>query len=258
MKSLESEYSRIFTAFMEGIIRQYKKILIEAATEIQSQKIEIPDDTRINALSMSDIVKRFKAMRELISSGKIYDKVLSTMDRIFYKIDGQVTRGIIGSYLQAEYPVPNMQLKVELQALRDCINLNVKLITSITEKSVDNFEAIIRSVVSGNIGIIEARKQMQEEAGYSKRYAQFVAMDQVAKTYADINQERQQSLGFPGYIWEYTHDSKVDPEHKELGGHYYTWDKPPSYIKDGKTYIGHPGKIRPNCRCIARPAFAPE
>ena len=105
--------------------------------------------------------------------------------------------------------------------------------------------------------------QLHKELGMSTEVAtsraKLIAITEVARSNAAINQARAQSVGSKQYRWHNSGDGAVRPAHKmykgkPLQGRIFSWDNPPT-LDDGTTI--NPGEIF-RCRCFAEPVFDEE
>lgn len=104
----------------------------------------------------------------------------------------------------------------------------------------------------GTTSLREALTQYSEQVANK---AEFYARDLVGDTVSKISASRQQSAGFPGYIWMTSLDSRVRDSHAELHGKYFTWaQQPPGLDKPGAKLPG----VDYNCRCTAYPALGEQ
>jgi SPP1 gp7 family putative phage head morphogenesis protein len=84
--------------------------------------------------------------------------------------------------------------------------------------------------------------QIEDQFGVSRKRATLIAQDQILGANARVTQIRAEALGVKEYVWSTVGDSRVRPEHVDLNGKTFSWNKPPRE--------GHPGTpIR--CRCRA-------
>ena len=76
----------------------------------------------------------------------------------------------------------------------------------------------------------------------SRRHANFIAKDQLAKLSNFVSSAHAISIGSDSYIWKTMCDSRVRPEHAHRQGKKFKFSKPP--------FGGEPGNA-PGCRCSA-------
>ena len=92
--------------------------------------------------------------------------------------------------------------------------------------------------------------------GIDERYAQFLAVDQVAKLNCDIAKQQQTSIGVKRYKWSTSKDARVRKSHRVLHGKIFEWDNPP-IVDEKRGRKCHPGQDY-RCRCVAIPVFDKE
>lgn len=90
-------------------------------------------------------------------------------------------------------------------------------------------------------------KEIREAVDMSRRRAIIIARDQATKLAAELDQARQEELGFEEYEWQKSGKVHYREEHAARDGKLYRWDKPP--------YDGHPGWAI-NCGCKAKAHMA--
>jgi SPP1 gp7 family putative phage head morphogenesis protein len=122
------------------------------------------------------------------------------------------------------------------------VRQNVALVKSIGTQYHGQLETIIRNGVFNGSSVKQVSDQIQKQFGVTKNRATLIATDQILSANARVTQIRAESIGVEQYEWATVGDSRVRPDHVELNGKVFSWDKPPS--------VGHPGSpIR--CRCRA-------
>jgi len=125
---------------------------------------------------------------------------------------------------------------------RAWVKQNVGLVTSIGTQYHGQLETIIRQGVLNGSSVKQVSDQIQKQFGVTKNRATLIAQDQILGANARLTQIRAESIGVEKYQWATVGDSRVRPDHVDLNGKLFSWDKPPS--------VGHPGTpIR--CRCRA-------
>jgi len=125
---------------------------------------------------------------------------------------------------------------------RAWVKQNVSLVKSIGSQYHGQLETIIRQGVLNGSSVKQVSDQIQKQFGVTKNRSTLIAQDQILGANARLTQIRAESIGVEKYEWATVGDSRVRPEHVELNGKLFSWDKPPS--------VGHPGTpIR--CRCRA-------
>lgn len=149
---------------------------------------------------------------------------------------------------------------IGLALLAEFRKRNVALITSVRE---EHLAAVERALANANIGTLSAKDlaaRLQETLEVSQSKAEFWAIDQTLKLNADINEERQTTLGIESYVWSTSQDARVrsfasgDAEdHTLLEGQTFQWSDPPE-MPGLPGERAHPGQ-RYRCRCVAIPVL---
>jgi len=122
------------------------------------------------------------------------------------------------------------------------VRQNVDLVKSIGTRYHDQLTTIVQNGVFNGSSVKQLSDEIQKQFGLNKHRATLIAQDQILSANARVTQIRAESMGINEYVWETVGDSRVRPEHVDLNGNTFRWDKPPSE--------GHPGTpIR--CRCRA-------
>jgi len=256
---LESQYTQqieiLFTLINKEFIAELKK-----AMETEGIDAEIIRAVKLNAFS--DVYKKFKKISDKFKDLSYYrfKTTIMKMAILFENADKRVKKMIVKTFNEARREIPVLKLKEPSQALRGSIQRNIELIHNITKEHVDNLQtAVLHSMRRGfDPKVIQEEVLKQADKGLS--YAKFVSRDQLAKAHADINEERQRSVGIPGYIWIDTNDGKTRKSHKAHHMKFYRWDDPPviNFALDGDMKRAperlHPGEDY-QCRCNAQPAF---
>lgn len=254
---LETQYSEMFGDFMDAFNKEWMKLLRQIVAENDTV-----NNSRRNAFDMADFTKKVKDIKKKLPFSKIFRNIFTAMESVFNRVDTNVTKSIKQEFDKNEFKMPEMFLKTKPAALKESIETNIALIGGIVDKQSDLLEETVKQAVLGgsNFTLVqdEVFKQVKDQADKGKDYAVFVARDQVAKAYADINEERQKTAGFPGFIWICVNQpptpqrrkGEVRPTHWELRNKYYAWNALPvingKSVKPGSDY---------QCRCRAKGSF---
>ena len=135
-------------------------------------------------------------------------------------------------------------------AMRDAVDANVELITSIPEQYFDKLgEAISESWTAGDRHE-DLAEDIEHIGDVTESRAELIARDQTSKANAAFNKVRQTSVGIERYVWQTAEDERVRESHADLDGQTFAWDDPPTV--DGE--ISNPGEPI-NCRCVAAPVL---
>lgn len=255
---LETQYSKRIVKFIKSVNKEYSLFLRQLLKDKEFQGRLNSFEIRYNVFQFPKFRKKLLALRKKLFSRTAFDKIFESMADVFKRLDKRIVKNIKTTYKKRKFPIPEIPFKAPSEMLKESISRNVALIQGITEKNVDNMEAAVLSAVEDGSNfdtvVIEVFKQSEK----SEAYAEFVARDQLAKTYSAVNQERQESVGFDKYRWQATTGDwdNVRASHKEAHGKQnepgkvYSWAKPP--IVGGRAL--HPGEDY-QCRCIAVPFF---
>lgn len=244
---LEREYGAMFEKLIRYITRLYAKEFLQ----------EYETSLRENTDWFSgEFSQRLKKIRERIKSNINFSRTVSAMKSVFEAADRKVMKILQSQAKKAKVVLPEIAFRPS-ENLKLAIKENVSLISSISEIHQDLIEKAVHRAVAGGANYAEIISEIRAQTNKSIAYARFVAADQLAKTYAAINAERQARAGVPGYIWIAKNDYKTRPSHRQAAGRYYDWAKEaPNDLrprdKNGK--ILHPGQDY-RCRCIALPSW---
>jgi SPP1 gp7 family putative phage head morphogenesis protein len=221
----------------------------------------VTEAARHNAVDFRKFSIGLRAIGKKLESSKLFEDIFKSMASVFSRIDNRVKGNIRKVYRKKKFPIPELGLKATSQELKNAAELNVALIKSIQEKQTEQLEAAVMSAVKGGSNFETVIEEVERQSTKGRAYAEMVGRDQVAKTYAAINQERSEKAGFPGYFWIATNDGKTRPGHAdaELHDTFHLWSNPPLVKgENGQPDRNlHPGEDY-NCRCIAEPGFAPD
>lgn len=139
---------------------------------------------------------------------------------------------------------------------------NVALIQDITPALAARIEAAIRRALATGQVHEDLAQVINQHMVFAASRAELIAIDQVHKVYAQVNERRQADLGVTEFIWRNVGDERVagnpgglypnaKPSHWDRGGKKYQWSDPP---KNEKGEPDPPGR-RPRCRCSAEPVL---
>lgn len=243
LNNIETEYSQIIRFFVERLNLEYLKLLRQILVE--ENKI------RLNAFSYRDVLEKLKNIKNRLPLKEIFSNIFDSISSVFLDIDNDIIKAITKEFVKRKFPVPSLQLKEQQDQLKEIIGRNIKLIKAIQEKQIENLENAVLRAVKGGSSFDTVVDEVLRQSDRGTAYAEFVAKDQISKTYAKISKDRQIEAGFPGYIWQSTSDDRTRETHKMQDGKFFYWDKPPE-IEPGRFL--HPGEDY-QCRCIAQPSF---
>ncbi len=123
---------------------------------------------------------------------------------------------------------------------------NVSLIKDITDKGITDLQTLLMTRVEAGDSLRTISKAVGERLEITKRRAQFIARDQVAKLNGKLTELRQKEVGVEEYIWRAVKDGASRATHLQNDGKTFRWDDPP--------VTGHPGEDF-QCRCTAEPVL---
>jgi SPP1 gp7 family putative phage head morphogenesis protein len=123
---------------------------------------------------------------------------------------------------------------------------NVALIKDITDKGIADIQSLLMTRIEAGDSNATIAKAIQERLEVTRRRAQFIARDQVAKLNGKLTELRQKEVGVAKYIWRAVQDGATRASHLRNHGKMFSWDDPPE--------TGHPGEDF-QCRCTAEPVL---
>lgn len=256
MKDLETQYSVIFAKFVSAIGKEYLALLREAMAEEGYN-----DPARRNGMNMKNFSDRIAEIRKKMKGKKLFKNIFSAMESVFTTIDRRAVKGIEKAYQLRKFPFSREAVLANVPSgLKDAIAENVELIKGIVDKQSQLLERAVLEAVKGGSSYKAVQKAVEAQTDKGKSYAKFVAADQVAKAYGAINQQRQETAGIPGYIWQSMNDSKTRHTHRRPSGKFFLWGKTmpnDTRPRDKNGKILNPGEDY-RCRCEAIPAFDPS
>lgn len=138
-----------------------------------------------------------------------------------------------------------------VEQLKKWVEENVGLISSIPEDTLEKMKDIVYDGFAAGKTTTRMVKEIQRAYSISRRRAELIARDQIAKLNGQIQRAQQQDAGITEYIWSTTGDERVRKSHRDLNGRKFSWDDAP-VNSDGRKC--HPGEDF-QCRCIGRPVF---
>lgn len=133
---------------------------------------------------------------------------------------------------------------------------NTDLITRLPYSSIDRVKKVVQNLYGKGLTLKDLRSVIANSVGIDERYAQFLAVDQVAKLNCDIAKQQQTSIGVKRYKWSTSKDARVRKSHRVLHGKIFEWDNPP-IVDEKRGRKCHPGQDY-RCRCVAIPVFDKE
>ena len=249
---LESQYALQFSKVIKNINREYMKVLRQLLAEDEGfQRVNGLTSHRYNAFEFRKFKKKLLKLRVKLAKSLIFRNIFESMEGVFARVETTVKKGILKSFDDSSFPLPELALNAPSEALKESVERNVELIGAIADKHTQDLEDAVMAAVTGGANFDTVVEEVQKQSDRGLAYAEFVAKDQVAKVYADINKEKQQATGFDYYEWSATEDERTRPTHAAQDGKVFSWKKAP--LVGGRNL--HPGEDY-NCRCIAIPRLA--
>lgn len=134
------------------------------------------------------------------------------------------------------------------------VSQNVSLIKSIGVQQHEQVSALMRDGLSRGLRPEALADDIQERFGVTQSRAEFIARDQVLKTYGQVTEERHKSLGITKFIWRTSGDERVRgrPGGKYPKAKHDHWALEGRTFEYGKAPFGGPGRDY-QCRCTAEP-----
>lgn len=127
------------------------------------------------------------------------------------------------------------------------VDENVALIKTVPERYFDSLKAQVQDAFASGMHPETLAEELSGREEVSEWDARRIARDQIGKLAADLNQERQKSMGVTGYTWRGAMDNRERDEHRMLEGQHFEWSNPPVEGNPGEPVL---------CRCTAEPDFS--
>lgn len=111
-----------------------------------------------------------------------------------------------------------------------------------SKETIDRLHEVVRENVSEGFRADKLAKVLRSDFDVkSKQKAKFLAKQETSILVSNYREARYTELGLDKYMWSTSKDSAVRPDHKDLDGRVFEWDKPP--ITDKATGSrNNPGK----------------
>jgi SPP1 gp7 family putative phage head morphogenesis protein len=140
--------------------------------------------------------------------------------------------------------------------VRDLVPLfsktNAELIKTVAERYHDRVARDVREAFAGGTHPETLARQLSENEEIALNDARRIARDQIGKLNAQVDRERQESLGIEAYFWRGMNDEREREWHRDLEGVRVTWDDPPVGGGTTEDEAGHAGDGI-LCRCWKEP-----
>lgn len=227
------------------VTKDYKKSLVDFSVKINKSMSWF--------LSLNKNVNELKSEFERLNlywEEKANETAFNLVNRIIQKIIN-----LCNLNFKKQGLVRKTQSKELNEVIKAHILENIALIKSIPQDTLKRYESVIYNGVN-NLDKEAIVKQINTIKDISKRRAEFIARDQVAKATQSYAIAKARDLGFEYFKWVTMHDERVSKGkggHKYLDGRYYRLDKPTAIINSYGN-VGLPSQ-RPNCRCLCQMVF---
>lgn len=189
------------------------------------------------------------AMRKLSTRwSRKFDDLAEKMARDFGRdAESYSNKAFAAALRDAGFTVRFKPTRAMNESLQAVIGENVALIKSIPEQYFKNIEgAVMRSASVGG-DLSQLTDYLENQAGVTRRRAEFIARDQNNKATAVYTRTRQLELGITKARWRHSAGGKHPREsHVAFSGK--TYDVTKGAFIDGEWI--YPGQL-PNCRCVA-------
>lgn len=239
---------RAFAAERGQILRDYADEVAERDARATSRK-DAPVDRSGRAKEMVDRAARRASAslqpRELEAVAAQFGKRTTDFQRD--QLDRQVRQAIGVPYSAIERPVRDL--------VPGFVRDNVDLIASVQERYFDSLREKVEQTYSEGWSVDRLADELSFRDDVAESDARRIARDQVGKLNAEVNQERQTSLGVDSYVWRGSMDNRERDEHRRLEGQSFRWDSegaPGADVDGGPAHPGEPIM----CRCYAEPDFS--
>ena len=257
--SAEREYVRMTNSYMRILKEELEEELpkLKEAYKV-NRDAEVKANQRNDGFTdlMLSINQIFNKMKYNVSA-KVLGfglrqklEVLANMNRkLTIKEWKRAIKSTLGIDIREDYYLGDFYV----EKLVEWVDYNVSLIKTIPEDTLDKMRDIVYEGFTEGKTTTRIVKEIQHAYGVSKRRAELIARDQVAKLNGQIQKAQQQDAGITEYVWYTVGDSRVRESHRALNGKKFSWNDPP--IVDERTGRRcHPAEDY-QCRCIGRPVF---
>ena len=256
----EREYLRIVNAYMK-ILKDELETELPKLKEVykQNRDEEVKNGIRNDAATdlMVAINQLFTRMQNNVIAKTVgfgLRRKLESLANLSRKLTvrewKKAIKATLGIDIREDYYLGDFYV----EQLAIWISENVDLIKTIPEATLGKMKDIVYDGFANGKTPTRMTKDIMRAYGVSKRRAQFIARDQIAKLNGQIQQAQQQDAGITEYVWSTCGDERVRESHRALNGKTFSWNEPPMN-SDGRAC--HPGYDY-GCRCIGRPVFKKE
>lgn len=209
----------------------------------------------------------------IMDSRRVAREQLNKIEDFLTAIEGQQIEPVqLDLFLDQTLDGLNKQFKDTTKELtpKDLeIRLNPRIAASLKDTYSENMDLNIkdwhdeqvmrlRSKVAKNVAIGYRAENLiqdiQTENRVSYNKAKFLARQETSLMVAKYRQAKYEDIGLRRYMWSSSNDQRVRPDHRELHGKIFSFDKPPISNKDTGER-NNPGEDY-GCRCTAIPIVA--
>lgn len=248
--SQEREYTRALLRLSKGLQADVQRVLMPRLPDLVAQG---RDELRTDSFS-ADLAALMLELAQLALSlvgvttntlpGRF--EAISRWNDTQFKMVVKANTGLdVPDVVRARQGIGVNVFRTEpfLQPLADnWVKVNTDLIKTLPTRLHPEIEGIIRRGVTNGASVKQIASEIKQRYGVTDYRAKLIAQDQTLKLNADLTRYRLESVGVQRFIWRSVQDSRVRPEHVNLNGREFAWNKPPSE--------GLPGQpVR--CRCRA-------
>ena len=256
-EAAEREYQRVTNAYMALLSKAIKEQLVPAIRKIAREELP-PGYYRTDSQDglMWGLVDAFaKCSAELeqsLNRFSLYSRI-SEMAALTVKLSikewKRAVKETVGIDLLDDYYAGQFyKLALEVWTRQ-----NIDLIKTIPSESLGRMRDIVLDGYRNGKTTTNIVKEILREYSMTRRHAQLIARDQIAKLNGEIAKKQQQDAGVEEYEWSDSRDERVRTRHHDLNGKRFRWDDPP--VVDERTGRRcHPGGDY-QCRCVALPVF---
>lgn len=242
------EYTKRITAYMDRVRKLVLAQLLPLLEGLPEQK---PRGARGDAIDERRVRELFRQLAKKIIQDTPNSKLAAAAQAAAFEVSrfqrAQLRSAFVASLgidlfalFQTE---PNLRAAVQAFTKR-----NVAKIRTVSTRYLVQVEQLALEAVRAGERAPSLAKKIAERGHVADSNARRIANDQIGKFYGQLNQERQQALGFGRYRWRTVRDNRVREEHVHREGEVFDWSSPPNETEDD----GHPGTPI-NCRCYAEP-----
>ena len=241
---VEQQYARDLRGIIDAINADLKGRIAE---ELKAEAAARADGYRADDLA--GILRAIRGLASVSLPG--LSTVRNVGESIRSAIDGNWSRAI-GKAIGVNVALPGTEMRDNIDAWAE---ENAALITNLSQGYISRVASIVNTGFSAGESWRSISQSIQNETAVSKRRANLIARDQVAKMNMQVTKQRAADLDIKQFIWRTMEDQRVrgnpsgrypkaNPSHYARNGKTYNW-------KDGAgTRDTFPGQAI-NCRCYA-------